>query len=107
MSADDVVQLNPATGKRDEELVWVYFWPNGGIAKIDHKPEQLSPYDWFTIMNEEAALVYTPLTQTSRGYWRLPRQKFASILARGAAAPASKNPKADCCPNWSVGDTRY
>jgi hypothetical protein len=107
MSADNVVQLNPASSKRDEEMVWVYFWPNGGIAKIDHKPERLSPYDWFTILNEEAALVYTPLTQTSRGFWRLPRPKLEAILARGAAAPASKNSKADCFSNWSVGGSRF
>jgi hypothetical protein len=58
-------------------------------------------------MNEEAALVYTPLTQTSRGYWRLSREKFEGILARGKSAPASTNRGADCYSNWSVGDTRY
>jgi hypothetical protein len=67
----------PQSGKEPENvLLWVRFWPNGGIATIDHRPEHLSPYDWFTILNEEAALVYTPLTQTSRGYWRLSREKI-------------------------------
>lgn len=108
MSADNVVALNPQSGKAaDQVLLWVHFWPNAGIAQIDHKPEQLSPYDWFTILNEEAALVYTPLTQTSRGFWRLPRAKFEAILARGAAAPASKNPKAHCFSNYFVGDSRF
>jgi hypothetical protein len=57
-------------------------------------------------MNEEAALVYTPLTQTSRGFWRLPRAKLEAILARGKEAPASANLRADCYSNWSVGGRR-
>lgn len=51
-------------------------WPSGGIAEIDHKPEHLSPYE---ILNEEAALVYTPLTPDCFSNWTVGDTRFRPI----------------------------
>ena len=82
-----LAKLKPPTTlseeKPDEVLVHVRFHPNAEVFSIDGRPEHLSPRDWFHRLCEAAPEHYQVLAG-GRGFFRIPRSRFDSILSQGA-----------------------
>lgn len=86
MSATARLTLVPAVSsneKPDDVLIHVRFYPNADIATIDACPDRVSPQIWFERLRAAATQHYQTLAG-GRGFFRIPRNTFESILADGA-----------------------
>jgi hypothetical protein len=65
----------------DEVLIHVRFRPDGHIATIDSCPDGLSFHDWYVRLREAGTQHYQTFAG-GRGFFRIPRAQFESILGR-------------------------
>jgi hypothetical protein len=65
----------------DEVLVHVRFLPNAEIFSIDEKPQSMSAREWLNLLLEGASPHYQALAG-GRGFFRIPRAGFETILGR-------------------------
>lgn len=87
MSATARLALVPTAAsieKPEEVLIHVRFYPNAEIATIDACPDQMSRQAWFERLCGAATQHYQTLAG-GRGFFRIPRSTFDSILAGGVA----------------------
>ncbi|WP_026606831.1 hypothetical protein [Methylocapsa acidiphila] len=62
----------------NEVIIHARFHPNGLINTINHRPEPLSPQEWFDRLCHAAPDTYQPLSG-GRGAFRIPNDLFALI----------------------------
>ena len=63
----------------DEVLVHVRFHPNAEIFSIGEKPDRLSEREWFKYLLDTASPYYQVFAG-GRGFFRIPRASFETIL---------------------------
>ena len=76
--SSDVVENRQATAL-DDVLVHVRYHPNGEIFSIGERPARLSAREWLTYLLDAASPHYQ-LFAGGRGFFRIPRPKFETML---------------------------
>lgn len=66
--------------KSDDVIVHLRFAPNAEIISIDALPEHMKPQAWFDRLHAGASQHYQTRAG-GRGFFRLPRAKYDSLLA--------------------------
>ncbi len=77
--AKRVVQV-VAEAKEPDVLIHLRFNPSGDVTIIDQQPPHLTVYAWYTRLCQGASNHYRALAG-GRGFFRIPKSKFDSILA--------------------------
>jgi hypothetical protein len=74
----------PANEKPDEVLIHVRFSPSGDVFTIDQLPQNMKANDWHKSLMMGAPQHYQTLAG-GRGFYRIPRATYQSILAQASA----------------------
>jgi hypothetical protein len=64
-----------------EVLIHLRHLPSGAVFSIDRCPPQLTAQEWRDLLLTEASAYYQTFTG-SRGFFRLPRHVYDSLLAK-------------------------
>lgn len=75
----------PVNEKRDDVLIHVRFMPSGAVFTIDGVPETMKADAWHKALQIAASQYYQALAG-GRGFYRIPRATYTSILEAQASA---------------------
>ena len=78
-----VAKLKTPTPQAEEVLIHVRYQPNAEIFSIDLCPDGVAPRAWLNRLLEMASDRYQMLAG-GRGFFRIPRGRFAAILGQSA-----------------------
>lgn len=76
LSAPKVKSSTPVG--RGEVIIHVRFHPNGRVNTVNHRPESVSPQDWFDLLCRAAPSSYQALAG-GRGVFRIPSNQLDAI----------------------------
>ncbi len=71
-------------GRNDDIVINARFLPNGLVDTITHRPEQLSPQEWFDRLCTAVPRAYQPLAG-GRGAFKIPGDVLDAIRCESAA----------------------